>query len=215
MRRWGMIWIGAALVAWGVIAIQPGMRTEAQGDGQVATIAALQTAVAKMQTQVAILQTRVPGASAAASAPMTATVAFGTGKLDAPAAVGQTVNANGLAMTLIGVKEVANFPVLSPAPGDVFLVLDFKLVDVVHDTKSYSDNWFSGSDIDQGWAFNHPADNPTSQPLGHGTLSGDGAIIRGTAVLEIKTSSHRIRIKYDTDGGTLGTHESVYWLYTR
>lgn len=224
MRRWGVIGMVVAVVALGAAASQPGTRAAAQGGDQAATIAALQTAVANVQTQVAVLQTRVPGPPSAASggaasggAPGNgkAVEAPGNGKIDTPAAVGQTVSANGLSLTLVGVQEVKSFSVLAPAPGDIFLVLDFKIVDSVHDTKDYSDNWFSGSDLDQGYAFHHPDANPTPQPLGHGTLKGSGDLIRGTAVLEVNASSHRIRIKYDTDAGFGGSHESVYWLYTR
>jgi hypothetical protein len=215
MRRWGVIWLVVAVVCLSVVALQPSTRTSAQGGDQAATIAALQTAVARMQTQVAILQTRVPGSSSAGSGAAAATVVAGNGKIDTPAAVGQRVTANGLTMTLVGVQEVKSFSILAPTPGNIFLVLDFKIVDIVHDTKDYSDNWFSGSDVDQGYAFHHPATNPTAQPLGHGTLKGAGDLIRGTAVLEVNASSHRIRIKYDTDAGFGGSNESVYWLYTR
>lgn len=137
----------------------------------------------------------------------TQTPQAGTG--DNPAAIGDTVTMDGLAITVHTARTTDSVGMFAEAgTGEEYVVLDVAIENVSDGKKSFNTLYWSAKDIENGYTFDDEIMASTGQDLGSGELDA-GDLIRGNVVIKIREDSRIIRFKYDTSplGG-----ENLYWV---
>ncbi len=131
------------------------------------------------------------------------------GSGEKPAAVGQTVVADCLAMTVVGHRTEEKIGLLgADEPGYRYLVLEVQATNACTDGEvAYNTLYWSGTDPDSGLKFDDALMVDVPQPLGSGNLSANNKA-RGLVVLKVASATRTVRVKYDTSpiGGT-----NLYW----
>lgn len=129
-----------------------------------------------------------------------------------PAAIGETVEADGLAVTIESVTPTDNPNSFTTAEVRwTYLTLDVLFTNTGTKSKDVNPLYFAAKDIDNGYTFddNPMAENPDTALPSSKVSPGDK--LRGTVVLKVRTDSKRIRIKYST--ASIGG-KALHWLYT-
>lgn len=161
--------------------------------------------------QTAMKPTSAPTPTPTPSPIPTQTPVPALGSANRPASIGDTVEVDGRAITLLDAtvtSSVGGF--YTPKGGYEFVVITVKIRNVSTSGKKhdYNELYFSGKDIDRGWDFDDTGINLSDSPLGSGELS-PGEYVTGQVVLEVHQETTSLRIKYDTSpiGG-----KNAYWL---
>lgn len=126
-----------------------------------------------------------------------------------PATIGDTVAADGLAITLnsASTADTATGGMSVPDAGNIYVVLDVTIKNVSEETESFNALYWSAKDVERGFTFDDAMMASTGQDISAGDLS-PGDLVRGNVVLEVKVDTPVLRIKYDTSpiGG-----KNMFW----
>jgi hypothetical protein len=131
------------------------------------------------------------------------------GSASNPAALGETVEGDGLAVTVRGVARAASIAEATPEPGFVFLLVDVTIRNTSEDAKNYNSYYFSVRDIVAGENYDDEKNIRPGDALIAGSL-GAGDEVAGNVLLVVPADALVLRLKYDTSplGG-----DNLYWLY--
>lgn len=131
------------------------------------------------------------------------------GSASNPAALGATVDGDGLAITVHGATRAASIAEAAPDSGLVFLILDVTIRNTSDDAKNYNSYYWSARDIIAGENYDDEKNIRPGDALIAGSL-GSGNEVRGNVLLIVPADALVVRLKYDTSplGG-----ENLYWLY--
>ena len=131
------------------------------------------------------------------------------GSASNPAAVGATVEGDGLAVTVHGTTRPASIADATPDSGFVFLTLDVTVRNTSADAKNYNAYYWSARDIVEGENYDDEKNIRPGDALIAGSL-GSGDEVRGNVLLVVPADAQVVRLKYDTSplGG-----DNLYWLY--
>jgi micrococcal nuclease len=129
------------------------------------------------------------------------------GSGDDPGELGETLEAEGMAITLQSAYTAYNYGFSTPKGGYVYLVCEVRIENVDDENHGYRDGRFSAKDMDTDAEFD-AAGSATDSPLGMGDLS-PGEYVYGIVGIEIQETTRNVRVKYQVNefGG-----DSVYWL---
>lgn len=126
-----------------------------------------------------------------------------------PAIVGDTVTADGLAITLnsTSTADTATGGMSVPEVGNVYVILDITIKNVSEERESFNALYWSAKDTERGFTFDDAIMASTGQNISSGDLS-PADLVRGNVVLEVKADTPVLRIKYDTSpiGG-----KNMFW----
>lgn len=127
--------------------------------------------------------------------------------------VGETLELDGLAVTLMSGSYTYEYNFSTPKGGYVFLIVEVELRNVSDETMTYNSLSFAAKDLDTDADFDD-AFVLLDTPLDSGELS-PGEYVYGQVALEIQDTSTNVRVKYTVDPGLLGGGDAVYWLVPR
>lgn len=132
------------------------------------------------------------------------------GSANDPGSLGETLEADGMAVTLEDALYTEEYNFTTPKGGYLFLILDVRIENVDDENHGYSDFRFSAIDVDTGAEFDDTFTFLDS-PLGSDDLS-PGEYVTGQVALEVQETATNVRVKYDVSavGG-----DSLYWLVPR
>jgi hypothetical protein len=131
------------------------------------------------------------------------------GSASNPAALGATVEGDGLAVTVNGVSRAASIAEATPEPGFVFLLVEVSIRNTSGDAKNYNSYYWSARDIVAGENYDDEKNIRPGNALIAGSL-GSGDQVTGNVLLVVPADALVLRLKYDTSplGG-----DNLYWLY--
>lgn len=124
-----------------------------------------------------------------------------------PAAIGEKLTAEGMAVTLTNAYFTYEYNFSTPKGGYVFLVVEVEMTNVDDESHGYTDQRFSAKDLVTEAEFDDTF-ALLDTPLGSGDLSPN-EYVYGQVALEVQETATSIRVKYDVS--FLGDAE-LYWL---
>jgi Domain of unknown function (DUF4352)/Staphylococcal nuclease homologue len=131
------------------------------------------------------------------------------GSADDPGAWGETLVADGMAVTPSDPYLTYDYNFFTPKGGYVFLIFTVYIENVGTEKKGYSAGRFLAKDLDSD-AEHKETFLIHDQPVDNGDLSPTSYVF-GQVGIELQETAHNLRLKYqvNTFGG-----ESLYWLLT-
>ena len=158
--------------------------------------------IAALETRVAQLETAVATGSSSASLGSTPTAGNvnSDGTLASPAAIGQTVEFEGYAVTLVGAEIVPPGAfTLDADPGMALLELDLRIENGGAEAIAYGPDHLSVKDSEQGFEFDNTSYTFFSpEELQSGELV-PGDFVRGTVIVMIRADSTRVLVRFSTE----------------
>lgn len=159
------------------------------------------------------IPTAAPSPTPAPTAPPEPTALPRAGSGEAPGAVGETLELDGMAVTLLSGVYTYEHNFSTPKGGYVFLIVEVELRNTSDETLNYNTLSFAAKDLDTDADYDD-AFALLDTPLGSGELS-PGEYVYGQVALEIQETSTNVRVKYTVSPGLLGGGDAVYWLVPR
>lgn len=135
------------------------------------------------------------------------------GSGEAPGTVGETLELDGMAVTLLSGFYTYEHNFSTPKGGYVFLIVEIELRNTSDETINYNTFSFAAKDLDTDADYDD-AFVFLDTPLGSGELS-PGEFVYGQVALEVQETSTNVRVKYTVSPGLLGGGDAVYWLVPR
>ncbi len=124
-----------------------------------------------------------------------------------PGTVGETLVAEGMAVTLNSTFYTYEYNFSTPKGGYIFLIAEVRIENVDDEDHGYDSMRFSAKDLDSGAEYDDTF-ALLDQPLESSELS-PGEYVIGQIALEIQETATNVRLKYDVS--FLG-EENIYWL---
>lgn len=133
------------------------------------------------------------------------TPTLGSGEL--PGKVGDTLEKDGMQITLTNPQFVSEYNYSTPKGGYIFLIVDIRMENVDDEEHGYSGLRFSARDMESGAEFDDTF-ALLDTPISTDNLS-PGEFVTGQLALEIQRTATDVRVKYDVSAIGGG---DVYWL---
>ena len=133
------------------------------------------------------------------------TPALGSGEL--PGQVGDTLESDGMQITLTNPQFVREYNYSTPKGGYIFLIVDIRMENVDDENHGYSGMRFSARDMESGAEFDDTF-ALLDTPISTDDLS-PGEFVTGQIALEVQETATNLRVKYKVSAIGGG---DVYWL---